>query len=791
MKRAASAARRQWAIGLVSAALLSYQLALLQLLATSQWHHFAYLVISVALLGFGVSGTLLALFREWLLVRLEALLPICLLACSVCLVAPQFASWSLFGQFDSYLLFVSLSEAARLLLFALLLMLPFACGALAVGLVLTAETEQVGRYYCANLIGSGAGCFLGLAGLELLFPEQLIPVCALLALSAALLLSGRRLVLLGGGSLLLIIYALLQMSTPPLSQYKDLQRTLDMPGAEVVYRQPGADGQVHLVQAPQLRSATAVSLNWQQPLPKAQAVFSNGDRVGSLLLDVIGDSPDDAATQALPYAVARPQRVLVLGASTGEAVRQALRQGATYVTAVEGQTTITEVLQMAGPDSFADLLVDPRVDWKSSAPRTWLARQQEEYDLIILPTVGSFGGSSGLFALNEQPLLTVQALQQAYRLLSRHGQLAVTVWLDYPLRRPLRLLASLVETLEAEGGDPLQQLLAIRGWGTLTFCVMRDPPSALQLSKLRNFAEQWSFDPALLPGLQPTERQRYHQLQDDRLFELFDRLLSAERRQLYRDYNFRIEPVSDDRPFFAQFLRWDRVGILTTLYGQRNLPFIELGLLIAGLATLILLLLSLLLILLPIWRLPKGEGGFLATLLYFSGLGLGYMWLELALIHSYSFYLGQPVPAMALVVGVLLLGSGCGSRFSEKLSAKRPGQWAGLVALLLCVYALLLGPLQQATLHFTLTGRCLLGGLLLVPLAFLMGLPFPLGLRQLAQLRPPQVPWAWGINSCLSVVGAAIATLIVVESGFRWLLLLSAVAYLLPLSARLSRKKSR
>lgn len=782
--------RRQLVIGLISAALLSYQLALLQLLATSQWYHFAYLVVSVALLGFGVAGTALTLARDWFAARFDSLLPLSLLSCALCLLLPLLASVTLFGQFDSYLLFVSLAETAKLVLVALLLLCPFACGALAVGLIFTVDTGRIGGYYCANLLGSGLGCFLGLAGLELLFPEQLMLICALLAWFAGMLVFGsgeRRRTVIAGGIALLLIVVCPFLPPPQLSQYKDLRRTLALPDAEVIHRRPGADGQVHLVQAPQLRSGTAVSLNWRRPIPPAQAVFSNGDRVGSLPLILSNKSPDDASTLALPYAITRPQTVLVLDAGTGEGVRQALRQGALKITAVDPRTTLLNALRTAAPERFGEMIADPRVDWQTSASRTWLARGTEQYDLIVLPKVGSFGGNSGLYALNEQPLLTREALQQAYRRLQPDGMLAVTVWLDYPTRKPLRLLATLVEVLEQEGGMPRSQLATVRSWGTLTFCLKRSAFTAAELSRIRGFAERWGVDPMHLPDLAPSERQRYHRVQDERLFGLFDQILSVDRGQLYRDYLFRLAPATDDRPFFAQFLRWERLGDLSSLYGQRTLPFVELGIMVAGVAALVLLLLALVLILLPLLRLPKGEGGLGATLCYFSGLGLGYIWLELVLIHMYSFYLGQPILALALVVGVLLIGSGCGSMLSDKLSTQRPGQWAGLVVVLICGYALVLAPAQQLGLPFDLSLRVLLGGLVLVPLALAMGLPFPLGLRRLSERQPALVPWAWGINSCLSVIGAAAATLIAVELGFQLMILLSASAYLLPLVTGWSR----
>ncbi len=787
MNRAAPCNRRHLALALVSAALLAFQLALLQLLATSQWHHFAYFVISIAMLGFGAAGSLLSLARDWLLARQEPLLPLLLCGCAITLTAPLGVAQLLFGGFDSFLLFVDAGESLRLAAVALLLMLPFALGALAIGLVFIAETERIGSYYFANLLGSGLGSILGLVGLAWLLPHRLPPLLALLALAAAALLLQRQRLVQGAllGGLLLVGFVLFRPPQPVLSQYKDLRRALELPAAETLVQRSAASGQVQVVQSPALRSASGLSLNWHGQVPSRPVVFVNGDHFGALPSGPSSAELRDATTLGLPYALRVPRKVLVLNAATGLDVAQALGNGAALVTAVEPQGAVTETLRNIDPHKFGALLDDARVDWHSIAARTWLARDRDSYDLVILPTLGSFGGSAGLFALHEQPLLTREALKQAWQRLQPQGMLAMTVWVDYPVRAPLRLLATLVETLLEEGiAAPAERIIAVRGWGTLTFCVLRSKPSAALLAGARRFANHWGFDPILLPDLEPQERQRYHHLQDDRLFELFDGLLGPERVKLYHDYPFRIAPVNDDRPFFSQFLRWGRLAELISLYGQRTMPFLEIGMLVAALAALVLSLLAALLILLPLLRLPGG-GGRRMTLLYFGGLGIGYMWVELALIHRFVLYLGQPIYAAALVVGVLLVGSGVGSALSGGLDECKPGRWAGTVAGTLVLVALLLGPLLQATLQFPLPARVVIAVLLLTPLAMLMGTPFPLGLRRLGQLRPQEVAWAWAINGCLSVVSAALATLVAVEVGFSLLLLLAAVAYLLPATARL------
>ncbi len=774
---------KQTAILLVSVALLAFQIALLQILATSQWHHCAYLVISIALLGFGVAGTILSLARGWILAREPLLLPLLLCACAVTLAGSLGFIQSLFGGFDSFLLFVSPGESLRLAASALTLMLPFTCGALAIGIIFTSGAERIGSYYFANMLGSGIGCVLGMAGLASLTPALLPPLCGFVALlSAAPLLPGSRrgvrvcvLISLAWTTLFLHIQPELT-----LSQYKDLRKTLDLPGAEIIVEKPSTFGQLHIVEAPGLRSATGLSLLWQREMPPSQAVFINGDMVGSVPAAIGKENPYNATTAALPFALAVPERVLVLNAGTGQGVALALGHGAKEIVAVEPHRVLHNELANLTQRQSTSVFANDRVQWPTEASRTWLARDTTQYDLIMLPDLGSFGGSAGLFALHEQPLMTKEALKQAWQKLNPNGYLSVTTWIDYPARNPLRLLATLVELLEEAGTKPTDHIAALRSWGTLTFCIKRTPLSTREIVAARAFAERWSFDAALLPGITGEERARYHRLQDDSLFALLDAMQQKESRQaLYRDYPFRIEPATDDRPFFSQFLRWSRIAFLLEQYGQRTVPFIELGVLVAALAAVVLTVLALILVLLPLIRLKGGHGSRLGTLVYFGGLGVGYMWAELAMIHRFEFYIGQPVFSASLVVAVLLIGSAMGSMLTEHFRNQKPQRLATMVFIVLVVYVLTLGPLLQSTIHFSLISRIGLAIGILMPAALIMGMPFPLGIRRLHSTSQNEIPWAWGINGCLAVAGAAFATIIAVETGYSTLLLLAAGAYLL------------
>ncbi|HEY6006883.1 MAG TPA: hypothetical protein VIU40_01065, partial [Geobacteraceae bacterium] len=627
-----------------------------------------------------------------------------------------------------------------------------------------------------------------------LSPAQLPAAAALLAVAAALLIvprHGRSIsaaaVFLAGSTALLGLFF---PPAPILSQYKDLERTMALPRARLAAERHGPYGLVQAVTSPALRWGPGLSLAYNGEVPVQGGVFVDGNWFGPLLAPPFAATGRllDHTTAGLPYALAAPRTVLVLNAGTGPEVAQALAHDARRVVAVEPHRDVTRLLGDAFPDTAGRLLHDPAVAAVPLEARTFLSADPACYDLIVIPTIGAFGGTTGLLALQEQYLLTVEGVAAVWRHLAPGGMLCVSAWVDYPPRAPLRLAATLIAALSKEGvDDPAAHLAAVRSWGTITFCVRRSPLVAGDATAVRAFCDRLGFDPALLPGLGRDERQRYNRLQDDTLLAGLDQLLSPQREAFLRSYPFRLRPPGDDRPFFSQFLRWQSLPYLTRLFGEHALPFLEMGYLITFVTLVELAAAAVLLILLPLRRLAGGARNRRSVFLYFGSLGIGYMLMEIVLIHRFVLYLGPPVLAVAVVIAALLVFSGAGSLCSERLAVTpaTPRRAAALTALLLILTALLLPLLLHRTIGWPLAAKLLLTLLTLAPCAFVMGFPFPTGLRLLGRVGAEEVPWAWGINGCLSVVSASLATIIAVEAGFGVVQALAAAAYAMAALVRL------
>lgn len=789
-------------LGILSAAIIAFQLALMQVLSIVQWHHFAYMVISVALLGFGAAGTVLALCRQWLLKRIRVLLPVLMISCGVTMTGVMYISQFSFVRFDSYLLFSDYVHIGRLLLTYLLFFVPFLLGALAIGLIFDHHVAVIGKVYFANLLGSAAGGLLLLALLWFLMPGRLPAIISWLPVIAGTMIipansansqerkvTFKHKVALPLLALLACIICTWTIAVPPqlhLSEFKDISKALLLPDAEMKMEKTSPYGPIQAVTSPVLRYAPGLSLQANQPVNASTAVFINGDWLGV----VAGNSKPDTSfvlnytSFDLPYRMAARKDVLVLQAGTGIEVAHAFNRRADNIVGIEPNTVLIAALKHELAPDNDSLFYQPAVTIRPFEPRIFLSSDTAHYDLISLPVTGGFGGSAGLYALHEQFLLTKEAFLKMWPRLKEGGAISITAWMDYPSRHPLKLLATLVEVLEALNiRQPHQHIAAIRSWSTISFLVTKSALTEPEIQSIRDFCNEWQFDPALLPDLQPEERIRYHLLQDSSFFQSMDKLFSPGRAALYADYDFNVVPATDNRPYFSQFIRWKSLPRLAEYFGNRSIPFFEIGYLLVVITLVQITVASFVLVLLPLFKRGwKGKSS-AGVLFYFGGVGLGYMFVEMMFIQHFILYFGNPVYAAATVITALLLFSGLGSFTAGRFAGKRKALLFVFTAIivLLFVYAAVLMPLLQHTMQASLAVKLLIVFLLTAPLAFCMGIPFPAGLSQLARTDAQEVPWAWGLNGCVSVISTALAMLIAVEAGFTRVMWLAGFAYCLPL----------
>ena len=777
-------------LGFLSAAVIAFQLSWMQLLSIVQWHHFAYMIISMALLGFGAAGTFLAFFRRKLLKNIDQVLPLLMISSGIFMSLSLPFSQSEWIRFDSFLLFTPGPQIFKLTLTYLVLFIPIFLAALAVGLLFIHHADKIGKIYASNLIGSGAGGLLVLLLMWWISPNQQNAVISFLPIMGGLLLSlhgHKNLITISGIlGLVLSLFYFYQPHVLILSEFKHLSYALRTPDSKIIHQSHSPYGIIQLVGSPSIRYAPGLSLAYQGIIPATPLIFKNGNQMGPLST-ITPDSTSfiNFTTQALPFQVVKPASVMVLGAGTGIDISLALQHQAQHITAIESDPTIFSLVRENIQGSIPPTDI---IHWQLGDPRSFLYADTGHYQLITMPTLGALGGTAGLNALGETFLLTQQAFDQLWEKLTTDGILSINCWMDYPPRHSLKVLATVWEMLEKKQVEqPLSHLVMVRSWGSLNYMIKKSPFNQSELNALQTYCEERFFDPVLLARNKDLNRTRFNQLQDPLFLDNVDLILGNNRASFYRSYPFNIAPASDDKPYFSQFLKLSNLPQIAKDVGTASFPFMEIGYMMVYITLGQVLLLSLIFILLPLFRLGVSWNNKPWIILHFSGIGLGYICLEMVIIYSLSFYFGNPLIAASVTISAILIFSGIGSYLSEFFHSKLR---LVLVATLLIIvlYTVLFKALLILTINANLIIKALTIILMIGPLAFLMGIPFPVGISLLSKDNASAIPWAWGVNGCFSVISTALATILAVEGGHFWVFMVATFAYLITLLASFLRK---
>lgn len=786
------------AIALLSSAALAYEILLTRLFALIQWHHFAFMMISVAMLGYGAAGTLVALFREALLRRFVEAFSLAAMLFGFSAVGCFLLAQTI--PFNPLEAFWDSPQFLRLGLIYLCLFIPFLFAATALCLAFSQYGEIAPRLYSADIQGAAAGSFAVIGMLFVLTPMRALAcIGAIGIVAAALPLTGlRRRMTLLIAALLLAVAPASWLELQP-SPYKDLSQSLNVVGARMLAQTSSPLGVLSVVDNRHvpLRQAAGLSLAAPREPPAQLALFIDGNGPSAITRFDTGLAPLaylDFLTSALPYHLLDHPQVLVLGAGSGESVLQALYQRARSIDAVELNPQLIELVQQRFADHSGRPFSQPGVRIHIGESRRFVAAGEDRFDLIQLSLVDAPGaGSAGLHALAESYLYTVEAMRDALLRLNPGGMLAITRWIDLPPRDLLKLSATAIAALEAAGvREPGQRLALIRGWKTGTLLIKNGDFNSDELARIRTFCRERAFDLDWLPDLRDAESNRYNQLARTYFPAAMHALLGPERDHFIANYKYFISPASDDRPHFFHFFKWSSLPEWLELRRRGGMSLMEWGypLLLATLVQASLAGIALILLPLALARRQLPRDGRGRVVVYFTGLGLGFMFVEIAFIQKFMLFLSHPLYAVAVVLSGFLFFAGLGSRFGGKFGGKFGGQPQGTrqrhrvrlavaaIVVIASAYLLLMPALLRHFAGLADPARIMISLGLIAPLAFFMGMPFPLGLQRLATTAPAFLPWAWGINACVSVVAAVLATLLAVHLGFTAVVLLALIAYL-------------
>jgi hypothetical protein len=787
---------------LLSASGLTFEINLTRLFSVSQFYHFAFMIVSIALLGYGASGTVLAIFPGLGQKQPQRSLSLLSLATALSILG----AYLLINQlpFDSFSIAWETKQIWILILHYVTLALPFFFGGMAVGLLLAAYPFLSSQTYAINLLGSALGCLLALLAPSTLGGEGVVVLSSgMVSLAALILVFDTRSIFSPAYSSipcwrsiskqliqplissLLLLFAIIDLASRlngrqgiqwldlHLSPYKSLAYALQFPCADLIYQRWNSFSRVDVVRSPGIHSYPGLSYRYMKPLPEEDGLTVDGDD----LTPIVRPTQDLEFTGYMPAAVAfhlRPQaEALVLEPRGGLDILVALAQGARRITAVEMNPLI---ISAAG-----DIYHDARLQLEIDSCRSYLRRTAERFDVIVLSLASSYHPvRSGAYSLAEDYRYTVESFQDALSHLNPNGLLVVTRWLQTPPSESLRTFALAVTAIERSNGDPRAQVVALRGYNTATILVKNSHFTAVELQDIVKFESQRAYDLIYAPGILPDETNRYNILPEPIYYQAFTSLLNTEPRTAFYDsYPFDVTPPTDDHPFFGHFFKWSQAGQILTELGKTWQPFGGAGYFVIVALLLLAILMAVSLIILPaafLGRTPNATRPVVIYLVYFGLIGFAFMQVEIPLIQRFILFLGQPAYAMTAVLFTLLFFSALGSRYSGHLSLRLA---IGFLVIFLLAAHWLLSGLFQLTLGLSLVIRLGVTIIVIAPVGFLMGIPFPGGIRWIlgSYEHSSQIPWIWAVNGAASVVSSVLAALLALSFGFNWVLSIGAFCY--------------
>jgi len=807
----------------------------------AQFYHFAFMIVSIALLGFGASGTALTIFPALQKENPKKRLSQLGFAMGVSILIAYLLANHL--PFDSFSIAWDRRQVWILILHYIALAAPFFFSGMALGFLLNAFPQSAGTTYAVNLLGSATGCVIALVAPPYLGAEGMVTLSTALASLAGMLchcewrwwlsraavfrsyrnpaprssLPGQTRGLLRAevhrprndvtriiATSVLLLFSLLDLSVRitgnssfnflelRLSPYKSLSYALQYPGARVVHREWNAFSRVDVVRSDAIHSVPGLSYRYLRPLTTFDGLLVDGDDLNPIL----HAEADSVFVNYLPNSLAlhlRPKAdTLILEPRGGLDIFTALALSSGEITAIEINPLIAE--------GAAPIYEDPRVQVHVESDRSFLRRTGSKYDVIIFSLASSFHPvRSGAYTLAEDYRYTVESFSDALARLNLDGLLVATRWLQDPPSEDLRLFAVAVTALEKNNRDPHSQIVAFRGFNTATVLLKNSAFTPNELNSIRLFLAERAFDLTYAPDVRPEETNQYNILKESKYYQTYSSLLNSNSREsFYDNYDYDVRPPTDDHPFFGHYFKWTQAPQVIAGFGKAWQPFGGAGYFVVVALLILAIILASILILLPIALTKRATQSTqhtpratfpLRNLAYFGLLGFAFLFVEIPLLQRFILYLGNPAYAFTTVLFSLLFFSGLGSRLSDRLPLRL--SLATLVILILLT-PLLLPRLFAWTLGLPLTIRLGLTILVLSPLGLLMGIPFPAGIRLMKQnqaagvvlsgqskdeVQDVSIPWIWAVNGAASVVASILSALLALTFGFSWVLRLGALCY--------------
>ncbi len=777
----------------LAAATLGFELAYNKIVVVQNYGNLGYVVIGTALFGFALSGVLLTCHKRLQAVPSEKLVPLTTLLASLSMVAAYAITSAVPLDFTAFFRQPA-GTLGGLAAWYLALTLPFFFAGLAICSLLSRGEQGVGWLYGADLLGAGTGSILTIQAMAWLGGAGTVWASAILtAISAAVFAGSLHRKILGTAAVSTLALAVSgPLVVPRLGVVVHTPKrgfVEDRDAGRILHTQWSAISRIDVAEHGDHR------MIWFDAGSMQSHMFPFGGDFNQL-----PDALPKVSSGILPYLLAPRRHALVIASSGGKELLWALSNGAQRITAVELDPVVCRLVSRKFNDYLGGLFRDPRVQLINEEGRSFIKRSPNKYDVIEQVSAYSVTMvTTGAAATSDSYLLTVEAICDYFNHLTDSGVLFIA------RENGFKLLATVLAALERLGIDPAGRIYLERGVNAYNYNALMLRKTPFPKEELTVIAQELRARPrAVFIAPEGLREQLGADWESDRnepiAIQTYERIYNTkglERQAYLASLPFVAVSATDDKPFANRTMPFLRKidarnpalpeEIKQMAEDARKFGPIPIGDIPALAVLAEAVLLAGVFIFFPLRRLERTGGrGTRGTrwmfLFYFSLLGVGFIALEVILLQRFILFVGSPTHAMSIVLGSLLVFAGLGSMTLSPLAARGSNWPLGifvLIGVIAFLYATRLEAVFDAWLKYELATRCLLSVALLAPLGLLLGVPFPTGLRLAGRLDSRLVAWGWALNGYMTVVGTTAISIIIQFLGYRWMLLMGGVIYLI------------
>src|SRR3954468_18722110 len=752
-------------IGLSSFSALLLELSLTRLFSVVLFYHFAFLAISVALLGLGAGGVFAFVWKKRL-TRWESR-SIASAASALSALAIPIVLEIILHQPVS--LRLTTANFLRLTIIYSCSALPFFLTGLQFSVIFARESSRIPRLYGADLGGGAVACLAVVPLLNWIgAPNSILFAGLISAVNAAIWsVSPRSRKLSLGLTAMLVVLIALNAS----------DRLIDVIWAKGVRR--------NNVEFSRWNAISRVDVLRNDDGGRVIKIDADaGTHIMSADLSKWQGSESQRHFMSEPPGVVNALRphgdYAIIGPGGGVDVLRAVANGSHSVTGIEINRTIADTIMRARYADFARHLYErPDVHLNVADGRSFLRGAKTSFDVVQMTLVDTWASTAaGAFALSENNLYTTEAFEEYFAHLAPDGIIAITRWEFREPREALRVVSVAMNTLQHFGSVDISHHFMVIAAGELN----EDGIAVAVLTKKSSFTADEETTVKQFLKDHPPLKLLYAPSEPGA--NAFTRLLqSGDPYAFSAKYAYNVSPVTDNAPFFFFTLKPEHIWRSLVRPGGLDWK-VNLGVAVLAMLLLISIFAVLAFLIVPLLLQTEASGNS-ASILYFVAIGLGYILVEVTFIQRFVLFLGHPTYALTVVVFLMLLSSGAGSVISRRWIAAPQRVWVPLLitASALMLYVWILSQILNSLVGVPFPAKLVISALLLAPLGFAMGMPFPAGLRARAR-SGESIEWAWAMNAASSVLGSVLAIVIAIQFGLNVTLVCGAAAYLVALLLR-------